>query len=442
MDPDPAHASQLVNSAQVAKQAGSSCGDVERRDRLSSTALGGDAVALGGRVMKILFLSRWFPFPTDNGSKLRVSNLLRGLSRHHDVTLLSFTDQPDIGLGGFDIKSVCSDLHVVPWRAFDPHSRRAWLGFLNLRPRFLVDTYSVQMDALIRDLISKNKYDLVIASQLSMASYYPSLQGLPALFEEIELGLFHDNAVCAESAHERIRLGLTWLKLRKYLIRVLGAFRFSTVASERERQLFVASFPQYGTRVNVIPNCIAVKDYQKLKVEPAPNQLIFSGSFRYHANYEAMQWFVSEVFPKILNQLPETRLVITGDHGNLPFPPVPNVTLTGYVQDIRSLIASSRVSIVPLLIGGGTRLKILEAMAIGTPVVSTSKGAEGLDSVRVEHLLLADSPAAFADQVIRVLKDNGLHDKLSARAHQFVREKYDWEIVMPQFLHLVENAAS
>jgi polysaccharide biosynthesis protein PslH len=392
--------------------------------------------------MRILFLSHWFPFPTDNGSKLRVYNLLQGLSQRHDVTLLSFCEQQNMRSPGSEIQSLCSDVQVLPWRAFDRHSLRAQLGFLNLSPRFLADTYSAQMDALIRDSISRNKYDLIIASQLSMAAYYSSFQGLPALFEEIELGLFHDNAAYAENLLKRIRLGLTWLKFRKYLEHVLGAFHACTVVSEQERKLFVANYPKYRTKVNIIPNCIAAKDYQSVEVEPIPNQLIFTGSFRYHANYEAMQWFVGEVLPTILNRLPDTRLIITGDHANLPLPPVPNVTVTGYVADIKSLIASSWVSLVPLLTGGGTRLKILEAMAMGTPVVSTSKGAEGLDAMPDEHLLLADSPAAFADQVIRVLKDNSLHDKLSARARQFVKEKYDWENVLPRFLQLVESATN
>jgi glycosyltransferase involved in cell wall biosynthesis len=392
--------------------------------------------------MRILFLSRWFPLPADNGSKLRIYNLLHGLSQHHDVTLLSFADQPNIDLAGSESRSLYRDVHVIPWRAFDPGSLRGRLGFFNFAPRFLADTYSAQMEALILDAISRNKYDLIIASQLSMAAYYSSFQGLPALFEEIELGLFHDNAVYSESPTKRIRLGLTWFKLRKYLERVLGAFCSSTVVSEQERQLFLASFPNSQTQVNVIPNCIAFKDYQGPRVEPVPNQLVFTGSFRYSANYDAMQWFVSEVFPRILSRLPETRLVITGDTADLPLPPVPNVTRTGYVEDVKPLIASSRVSIAPLLIGGGTRLKILEAMAMGTPVVSTSKGAEGLDSIPDEHLLLADSPAEFAEQVIRVLKDNTLHEKLSAKARELVKGKYNWEVVIPHFLDLVESAAS
>jgi len=171
-------------------------------------------------------------------------------------------------------------------------------------------------------------------------------------------------------------------------------------------------------------------------------QLIYTGSFLFPANYEAMKWFVQEIFPKILLQLPETQLLITGDHADLPFPHSHNVKLVGYVDDIKSMVASSRLSIVPLLTGGGTRLKILEAMAIGIPVVATSKGAEGLNAVSGEHLLVADSPDEFADAVIAVLKDDYLYKKLSANGKLLVSENYDWQSVMPRFLKLVEERGS
>lgn len=390
--------------------------------------------------MKILFLSRWFPYPVNNGSKLRIYNLLRGLSKRHDVTLLSFADQPDVSPEAPALQSVCSEVHVVPWREFDPHSRNARLGFLGLKPRFLTDTHSVEMEDMIRCLVSKKKFDLVIASQLSMASYHESFGGLPALFEEIELGLFHDGAAYADGFLRRFRLTLTWFKLRTYLSRLLDSFRGCTVVSARERHLFESHFPRHKRKVSVIPNCINLEEYEDLSVEPVPNQLIFSGPFRYRANYDAMRWFVGEVFPKVLEQIPDARLSITGDHAGLPLPPVPNVTLTGYVADIKSLMASSWVSIAPLRSGGGTRLKILESMAVGTPVVATSKGAEGLDAIAGEHLLIADTPDTFADQVIRTLKDGSARDRLSINGKKLVKEKYNWDTVMPRYLQLVQNA--
>lgn len=392
--------------------------------------------------MKILFLSCWFPYPINNGSKIRIYNLLRGLSRHHAVTLLSFADQPDVSLDASEIKSICSEVHVIPWREFDPNSRRARIGFLGPKPRFLSDTHSVEMEKKIRSLISRNKYDLVIASQLPMASYHESFGDLPAIFEEIELGLFHDAAAYADGFFRRLRLSLTWFKLRKYISHLLNSFRHFTVVSEKERRLFADHFPEHSGKVSAIPNCINVDEYQSLQAVPAPNQMIFSGPFRYFANYEAMQWFVSKVFPKVLEQVPDARLLITGDHAGLTLPPAPNVALTGYVQDIKSLMASSWISVAPLLSGGGTRLKILESMAAGTPVIATSKGAEGLDAVPDEHLLIADTPDAFANQVINTLANRGTRDRLSINGKRLVNEKYNWETILPRFLQLVEDAVN
>ena len=372
--------------------------------------------------MKILFLSRWFPYPTDNGSKLRIYNLLRGLAKHHDVTLLSFADQSDVSPGAPEIREICSDVQIVPWREFDPTSARAWAGFLSFKPRSIIDTFSSEMAGKITQLIDTCNYDLVIASQLSMAAYYPYFENIPALFEEVEIGLSYGDTN-QSSLKKRFRHAFTWFKLRLYLSRLLVSFRACTVVSEQERQLILRYFSKYIERVEVIPNCVQVSEYENLQASLKPNQIIFSGSFRYHANYEAMLWFIREVYPQVLARVPDVHLVITGDHANLPLPSAPNVTLAGYVDDIKTLIASSWISIAPYLSGGGTRLKILEAMAVGTPAVATAKGAEGLDAISGEHLLIADLPDEFADKVIAILKDNDLHEKLSSSGKLFVKEK-------------------
>ena len=290
-------------------------------------------------------------------------------------------------------------------------------------------------------LVRAHKYDLVIASQLSMAAYQPYFRGVPALFEEAEIGLSYGDAHHAADVRKRLRHAFTWFKLRMYLSRLLGAFRACTVASEQERQLFARNFSTLSRSVEVIPNCVQVSEYEGRLSSPERNQLIFSGSFRYRANYEAMLWFVRDVFPLVLERFPDAHLVITGDHADLPFPSRPEVTLAGHVEDIKSLTASSRASIAPLLSGGGTRLKILEAMAMGVPVVSTSKGAEGLDAVPGEHLLVADLPEDFAACVVNVLKDDPLRDRLAANGHLLVKQKYNWETVLPRFMQLAESCA-
>jgi len=204
--------------------------------------------------------------------------------------------------------------------------------------------------------------------------------------------------------------------------------------------LLSLAVPNYQS-IEVIPNCINVADYNDVHEVAQVNTMIFTGSFRYFANHDAMTWFLREIYPRIQARVPDIHLTVTGDHANLPLPPAENVTLTGFVDDVRPLVASSWASLAPLRLGGGTRLKILEAMALRTPVVTTSKGAEGLDVQRDEHLLIADTPEAFAEAVIRLLKKPGLRKQLTGNAYQLVREKYDWAVVMPRFLNLIERVA-
>ena len=388
--------------------------------------------------MKILFLSRWFPYPANNGSKLRIFNLLRGLSQHHDVTLLSFADQPEASSETPEIRSLCTDVQVVPWKEFDPHSWQARLGFLSLKPRSVIDTFSPEMAGKIIQIINEKEPDLVIASQLPMAAYHKYFNGVPALFEEIELGLSLENSRRGLNGKKRVRHAFTWYKLRMYLSRLLQSFRAITVVSEQERKLVSRYFPEVK-KVFVIPNCMNLADYREIRSEPAPCRLVFTGSFRYHTNYEAMLWFVGEVFPLVLAQIPDAELVISGDHANLPLPSDKNVTLAGYVDDIKGLIASSTVAIAPLWSGGGTRLKILEAMAIGTPVVATSKGAEGLDAQHGEHFFIADDPVAFSNYVIQLLRDEDLRKTVGTKASLLVEEKYNWEKTFPAFVRSLET---
>lgn len=152
-----------------------------------------------------------------------------------------------------------------------------------------------------------------------------------------------------------------------------------------------------------------------------------------------MVWFLEKVYPLILKNVSDTQLLITGDHAGLPLPNTTNVHLTGHVEDIKSLIASCDVSIVPIWSGGGTRLKILEAMALETPVVSTSKGAEGLLAVDGNSILIADEAERFASQVIRLLQDRQFSQQLASNALQLVKERYDWAQVMPGFLQMLEK---
>jgi len=391
--------------------------------------------------MRILFLSYWFPNPPDNGSKLRILGLLRGLARNHEVTLLSFADESQIRSESSEVHALCRVIHLVPRKTYRSGDFRTQLGLFNPTPRYILDTFSTEMANRITEILDTQEIDLVIASQLGTARYRPYFRHLPALFEEVELGVYYDRFRHEPSHLSRLRNGLTWMKHRRYVTGLLQEFQACTVVSEQERQLITQTAPAYHP-INVIPNFINLADYDDVVGAPRQNSLIFTGPFHYYANYDAMVWFLKEVYPIIQAHIPDVCLTITGDHANLPLPPANNVRLTGFVEDVRPLVASSWVSLVPLRVGGGSRLKILEAMALGVPVVSTSKGAEGLDLTDGLHLLLGDTAIAFADRVIRILNDSQARQELVKHARQRVEEIYEWGIVMPRFESLVQSTGN
>lgn len=388
--------------------------------------------------MHILFLSRWLPYPPNNGSKLRIYHLLAGLATQHKVSLISFAEEAEMGVHPPALDMPWDLLQIIPWKPFTRHSWQARRGFLSLTPSSISNTHSPTMVHAIKRARAKHDFDLVIASQLTTASYVHHFAGLPALFEEVELGLMLDLYQRASSLKKRLRRGLTWLKHRHYLTQVLHQFRACTVVSERERQLMSDMIPSYPA-VEVIPNCVNLADYTDIEQRPQPNSLIFTGSFRYYANYEAINWFLCEVFPLVQTYVPDVCLTVTGDHANLPIPAVRNVRLTGSVPDVRPLLASAWCSIVPMHSGGGTRLKILEAMAVGTPVVTTAKGAEGIEAQHDVHLLIADTPQAFADSIMRLLHEPCLRQRLADAAYHLVSAKYAWSTTVPRFLQLIEQ---
>lgn len=390
--------------------------------------------------MRILFLSRWFPYPPSNGSRLRALGLLRGLATRHEVTLLSFSEAPEVDADCPQVLSLCRRVEVVPWREYDPRRPQAALRLLSRAPRSVADTYSVAMERCIRRALEEGNYDLAIAAQLGAAAYAPLLRGLPALFDEVEVGLLWERYARSPGLAQRLRHGLTWLKHRRYLASLLPAFAACTVVSAEERALLRALAPRYR-EVHVIPNCVDLREYGRAYGNPVPGSLVFTGSFRYAPNYRAMVWFLERVFPRLREAFPEATLTVTGDHAGLGLPTLEGVSLVGHVEDVRPLVARAWVDVAPILEGGGTRLKILEAMALGTPVVATRKGAEGLDAVSGEHLLVADAPEAFADATVAILADAGLRGRLADAARDLVVRKYDQAVVMPRFLDLVESIA-
>lgn len=387
--------------------------------------------------MRLLFLSNWYPYPPDNGSKIRIHNLLRGLSENHEVTLVSFCDQNSPDLSSSRDGSLKA-IMTIPTKDYNATSFAAVIGFFNRKPRVLVDRYVREMDSQITNEINSGNYDLIIASQIYMAAYLEQPRNIPAIFDEVEVGIFKDAVLKSRHKASRIRNQLTLWKLERYFQNLFAHFSACTVVSELEKRILTEMVPEYNS-IEVIPNGIDLTSYRDIHLEPKKNQMIFFGSLTYRPNYEAMLWFTELVLPMISNAIPGAELTITGQISDHQLPDSRRINLTGYVKDVRPLIASSWLSVVPIFSGGGTRMKILEAFALRTPVITTSKGAEGLDVSTDVHLLVADTEEEYAKHTIRLLNDEDLRKRLVENAFQLVEDKYDMSVIMPKVDNLIER---
>lgn len=392
--------------------------------------------------MKILFLSTWYPSPPDNGSKLRVYYLLRGLAERHEVTLLSFafaTARPD---APGDLGNWCSQIQTVPLDPFAFNQAGALRTFLSPRPVF--SRPAPAMSQLAAQTLRARSYDAIIASTGMMIDY--AMAAPPSVVKILE----EHNAMtrwaweryqAGMGVMQRARRWLSWRKSRRYEAHTYPGFDLITMVSEADR---LATIESVGHRplVEVVPNGVDCAHNHPGLAQPRPNALVYNGSLTYSANYDAMQWFLAEVWPQVRAERPDAALTITGSTAGVDLARLAldqSVTLAGHVPDVRIPVAEASLAIAPIRQGGGTRLKILEAMALGTPVAATSKGAEGLDVVDGEHLLLADDPQRFAAAVLRLLADDALAARLAANARHLVEQRYDWDAIGRRFVALVED---
>lgn len=396
--------------------------------------------------MRILFLSRWFPYPPDNGSKIRVFNILKQLSLSHDISLIAFTDRLERSdkEAFAALRNHCRNVRAVPYRAFQPSRLRSVAGLLSTQPRFLVDTFSDDMSAAVRHEVNRQECDVIVASQLDMAPYALRQEGVPAILEELELTAYRDAAHDPQRRLTRWRWSLTWFKLSRYTRRILPRFAICTVVSQQEWENARSVAPDY-TRVEVVPNAIDLGLYDNDFGSPLRNTLVFTGALTYDANYDAACHYLTTIHSRIRREVPDLKVRITGNTNGVDLTSLPDgagVEYTGYVQDIRPVIAQSWAAVVPLRSGGGTRLKILEAMAVGTPVVSTSKGAEGLDVTDGENILIADEPGEFADKVTQLLRSPELRQRLAWGGRELVAAKYNWDVCGAKLRKLIEEAVT
>jgi polysaccharide biosynthesis protein PslH len=381
--------------------------------------------------MKMLFLSRWFPYPSDNGSRQRIAALLRALTQRHEVHLLSFIDHEDALARTMAERAGLTAVHTVPY----PKARRSWpfAGLASGGPRSLVQKHSRLMQEYAFDLVVNDRFDVVVASEIDMLPYAVALPVAQRVLDGLEVGMYHD-ALLLPWLRGGLRARVRWSRLTNYLQRNLAEFMLCTTVSEHERRL-IDRHVAPACALIVTPNGVDVSACAQVRGAPRPDTLIYAGALTYAANFDAVEYCITSILPRVRAERPAVRLLVTGAAPPelvARLPSDPSVEYTGYLKD---------VSVAPVRVGSGTRLKILESMALGVPVVATGKGAEGLELQPGESILIGDDPDHFARHVVDVLRSEELRTAIAVRGQRAVAERYDWTTIGAAFVQHTELIA-
>jgi glycosyltransferase involved in cell wall biosynthesis len=394
--------------------------------------------------MHILFLSQVLPYPLDAGPKMRSYYVLRHLAQQHQVTLLTFVRDTDRAEHVAHLAEFCEAVHTIPmqrsrWRDLKFLAR----SLLSGQPFIIIRDQLPAMTAQLRQLIESRTFDVIHADQLWMAQYAVAARRMAAVAPP-KLILDQHNAVhlipkrLAEAEQNPLKRFVLTREARMmadYEVKICQQFdQVVWVTAEDHRVVgalseVIASQPAYST---IIPICADPDGIELVTPIGAPWRITFLGGLHWPPNAQGILWFAREVLPQIRASLPDAQLTVIGKD-----PPAglagEGIEVTGYVTEaeLQSYLRETAVFIVPLHAGGGMRVKILDAWSWGLPIVSTTIGAEGIE-VQPEHdILIADTPAAYADAVVRLLKDPVLASRLGQNGRKTVLQKYNWQTIYP-----------
>jgi sugar transferase (PEP-CTERM/EpsH1 system associated) len=399
--------------------------------------------------MKILFIQNRILFPTNTGGRIRTLNILRHLAKWHDVTYLANLE-PGEQQHCDPMRKLGLQLETVPWQGT---SRDDWkfyrdlaLNFFSSMPFSVAKDNNPALRARAEQLVARDNYDLVICDFVQMA---PAAVGLSCraslLFQHnVEAQIFERHARTDRGWLRRWVMSRQWRKMQRFENRAGKQFDAVIAVSDQDREIFTR---QYGWKhVRVIDTAVDV-DYFQPQGEGNQGDVAFVGSMDWMPNQEGVAYFVEEIWPQVRVQHPRARFRIVGRN---PSPQVESlagregVEVLGTVPDVRPYLDEATVVVTPLLVGGGTRIKIFEAMAMEKPVVSTSLAAEGLKVIDQQHILLADTADRFATAVGRLLENSDERQRIGRAARELVCEKFAAEPVARQFdaicLQAVEEA--
>jgi sugar transferase (PEP-CTERM/EpsH1 system associated) len=402
--------------------------------------------------MRILWLSAGLLLPLDKGGKLRTWHLLRHLAARHDIEFVAYADSGRAKAEIEGMRAVASAVHVVERPPAPPKGSLAFYAeaarhVVRSLPYAIGSYYSPEYTATVRDLLASGRFDLVVCDFLMPAVNLPDTLPCPAILftHNVEAEIWRRHAETAPPGVRRWLLDAQYRRMARFERAAVRRFDLLLAVSDADAQTLDRLYGPLRQPVHVVPTGVDTEYFAPRDTPVRHHHLVFTGSMDWLPNEDGIVHFVRDMLPRIRQVEPSTTLSIVGRD---PTPAVRSleaeygVTVTGRVEDVRPFVAEGAVYIVPLRIGGGTRLKIFEAMAMGKPIVSTTVGAEGLPVSDGLHLLLADTPEEFAHAVVRLLQNQTERARLGDAARHLVKEQFDWASVSGHLEAALKAAAA
>ena len=401
--------------------------------------------------MKILWLNAGLLLPLDKGGKLRTWHVMRHLAARHDIHYLSFEDTTQTEADRRGMSEVCSRLETVPrtdaakgtWRFYADAAGYVIDSVPYAVAKYRSDAYRARLE----QMLATEAYDLIVCDFLPPVVNLPERLPCPSIVftHNVEAEIWRRHAEQATNPVSKYLMTQQWNRMLRFEGTALSRFDLVLAVSDADGRTFERLYPgSLKTPVHVVQTGVDTAFFTPPSEEPSPAHMVFTGSMDWLPNEDGMTYFCREILPKIRQTEPSATLSIIG---RAPTPAVrklaeiPGVEVTGRVDDVRPHIARGAVYIVPLRIGGGTRLKIFEAMSMGKAVVSTTIGAEGLPVTSGRDIDIADEPSRFAHAVVHLMRDTESRRAMETAARRLVVERYDWAAVARDFEEALHRAA-
>jgi sugar transferase (PEP-CTERM/EpsH1 system associated) len=406
--------------------------------------------------MRILFVTQIIPYPPHGGVLQRGFNLLRELGRDHEVDVLAFHHPDELPPGEpversrATLGAFCRRVEYFPlWpKRSRLHKVAAFAaGAVYTKPFSVLAHKSTRLRHRIIELCTSEPPDIVHLDTIALAPYAQHCADVPVVLghHNIESQLMARRTKYEASSAARAYVRAQAARLERYERKYAGTFPLNITVSDADADTLRAICPM--ANVAVVPNGVDTEYFVPRRGEEGP-AVVFTGGMNMFANRDAVEWFLDSVWPLIKREIPDARFYAIGQRPSARVLDAAAADLSieapGFVEDVRPWVARAGVYVIPLRVGGGTRLKMVDAMAQGKAMVATTVGAEGIDGEDGVHFVLADEPEAFANSTVRLLRDRGAAVRLGAAARARAEERYSWSALGQQlaanYSRVIEHA--